>query len=196
MILCVGLLSSSWALPKICLWLDVRGGRDDGGADATLVLDLDLFQAEDWVVSTHSTDSMFGKVDVRFWIAVAHAGGELTERPESTWEVEHFSQLDIRVLRQDTEMRLPVRATSSRDFEARASVLRAGTACMPFEVDFTVGRRAGCGPLNPRADAKRGSREAIDGGRCTFEAMKFKSLLALGAAGALLRPVEPIQPKP
>ena len=36
-----------------------------GGADATLVLDLDLFQAEDWVVSTHSTDSMFGKVDVR-----------------------------------------------------------------------------------------------------------------------------------
>ena len=41
-----------------------------GEEDATLVLELDLFQEEDWVVSTHSTDSMFGKVDVRFWICI------------------------------------------------------------------------------------------------------------------------------
>ena len=39
------------------------------------MLDLDLFQAEDWVVSTHSTDSMFGKVDVRFWIALLMPAG-------------------------------------------------------------------------------------------------------------------------
>ena len=64
--LCVGLLSSGWAhaqdLP-FGLTFEVEAVA---GADATLVLDLDLFQEEDWVVSTHSTDSMFGKVDVRF----------------------------------------------------------------------------------------------------------------------------------
>ena len=145
-ILCVGLVSSGWAhaqdLP-FGLTFDVEGTT--GGADATLVLDLDLFQAEDWVVSTHSTDSMFGKVDVRLLdLPLLIPAGELTERPESTWDVEHFSQLDIRVLRQDTEMRLPVRATSSRDFEAKGQVFFVlEPLCMPFEVDFTVGRRAG-----------------------------------------------------
>ena len=90
-------------------------------------------------------DSVFGKVDVRFLdLPLLMPAGELTERPESTWEVEHFSQLDIRVLRQDTEMRLPMRATSSRDFEAKGQVFFVlEPLCMPFEVDFTVGRRAG-----------------------------------------------------
>ena len=144
--LCVGLVSGGWAhaqdLP-FGLTFEVEGTT--GGADATLVLDLDLFQKEDWVVSTHSTDSMFGKVDVRFLdLPLLMPAGELTERPESTWEVEHFSQLDIRVLRQDTEMRLPMRATSSRDFEAKGQVFFVlEPLCMPFEVDFTVGRRAG-----------------------------------------------------
>ena len=144
--LCVGLLSNCWVhaqdLP-FGLTFEVEGAT--GGADATLVLDLDLFQAEDWVVSTHSTDSMFGKVDVRFLdFPLLMPAGVLTERPESTWEVEHFSQLDIRVLRQDTEMRLPVRSTSDRDFEARGQVFFVlEPLCMPFEVDFMVGRRAG-----------------------------------------------------
>ena len=144
--LCVWLLFGSWAhaqdLP-FGLTFEVEGTT--GGADATLVLDLDLFQAEDWVVSTHSTDSMFGKVDVRLLdLPLLMPAGELTERPESTWEVEHFSQLDIRVLRQDTEMRLPVRATSGLDFEANGQVFFVlEPLCTPFEVDFTLGRRAG-----------------------------------------------------
>lgn len=145
-ILCVGLVSSGWAQAQdlpFGLTFEVEGTT--GGADATLVLDLDLFQAEDWVVSTHSTDSMFGKVDVRFLdLPLLMPAGVLTERPESTWEVEHFSQLDIRVLRQDTQMRLPVRSTSDRDFEARGQVFFVlEPLCMPFEVDFMVGRRAG-----------------------------------------------------
>ena len=145
-ILCIGLLSNSWAQAQdlpFGLTFEVEGTT--GGADATLVLDLDLFQAEDWVVSTHSTDSMFGKVDVRLLdLPLLMPAGELTERPESTWEVEHFSQLDIRVLRQDTEMRLPVRVTSGLDFEAKGQVFFVlEPLCMPFEVDFTVGRRAG-----------------------------------------------------
>ena len=145
-ILCVGLLSNRLAhaqdLP-FGLAFEVEGAT--GGEDATLVINLDLFQAEDWVVSTHSTDSMFGKVDVRFLdLPLLMPAGELMERPESTWEVEHFSQLDIRVLRQDTEMRLPVRATSGLDFEAKGQVFFVlEPLCMPFEVDFTVGRRAG-----------------------------------------------------
>ncbi len=48
------------------------------------------------------------------------------------------------MLRQDTEMRLPVHATSDRDFEAMGQVFFAlEPLCMPFEVDFTVGRREG-----------------------------------------------------
>ena len=96
-------------------------------------------------MSTHSADSTFGKVNVRFLdLPLLMPAGELTERPESTWEVELFSQLDIRVLRQDTEMRLPVRATSGRDFEARGQVFFVlELLCMPFEVDFTVGRQDG-----------------------------------------------------
>ena len=144
--LCVELLSSGEGFAQdlpFGLTFEVEGTT--GGTDATLVLDLDLFQDEDWVVSMHSTDSMFGKVDVRFLdLPLLMPAGELTERPESTWEVEHFSQLDIRVLRRDTEMRLPVRATSNRDFEAKGQVFFVlEPLCMPFEVDFTVGRRDG-----------------------------------------------------
>jgi hypothetical protein len=144
--LCAGLLLGGLVhaqdLP-FGLTFEVEGEKE--GVEATLVMDLDLFQKEDWVVSTHSTDSMFGKVDVRFLdLPLLMPAGELTERPESTWEVEHFSQLAIRVLRQDTEMRLPVRATSDRDFEAMGQVFFVlEPLCMPFEVDFTVGRREG-----------------------------------------------------
>ena len=144
--LCVGLLSSGWGhaqdLP-FGLTFEVEGAT--GEADATLVLELDLIQQEDWVVSTHSNDSMFGKVEVRFLdLPLLMPAGVLTERPESTLEVEHFSQLDIRVLRQDTEMRLPVRATSDLDFEAKGQVFFVlEPLCVPFEVDFTVDRRAG-----------------------------------------------------
>ena len=144
--LCVELLFSGEGFAQdlpFGLTFEVEGTT--GGTYATLVLDLDLFQDEDWVVSMHSTDSMFGKVDVRFLdLPLLMPAGELTERPESTWEVEHFSQLDIRVLRRDTKMRLPVRATSNRDFEAKGQVFFVlEPLCMPFEVDFTVGRRDG-----------------------------------------------------
>lgn len=144
--LCAGLLlGGSVHAQDLPFGLTFEVEGTTGGGDATLVLELDLFQAEDWVVSTHSTDSMFGKVDVRFLdLPLLMPAGELTERPESTWEVEHFSQLVIRVLRQDTEMRLPVRATSDRDFEAMGQVFFVlEPLCVPFEVDFTVDRRAG-----------------------------------------------------
>jgi len=145
-LLSVGLLSSGLGLAQhLPFGLAFEVEAVAGEEDATLVMELDLFQEEDWVVSTHSTDSMFGKVDVRFLdLPLLMPAGELTERPESTWEVEHFSQLDIRVLRRDTEMRLPVRATSDLDFEAKGQVFFVlEPLCMPFEVDFTVGRRAG-----------------------------------------------------
>ena len=145
-LLSVGLLSSGLGLAQdLPFGLAFEVEAVAGDADATLVMELDLFQEEDWVVSTHSTDSTFGKVNVRFLdLPLLMPAGELTERPESTWEVEHFSQLDIRVLRQDTEMRLPMRATSSRDFEAKGHVFFVlEPLCMPFEVDFTVGRQDG-----------------------------------------------------
>ena len=66
------------------LTFKVEGEKE--GVEATLVMDLDLFQKEDWVVSTHSTDSMFGKVDVRFLdLPLLMPAGVLTERPEPTW---------------------------------------------------------------------------------------------------------------
>ena len=54
-------------------------------------------------------------------------------------------------------MRLPVRATSGLDFEAKGQVFFVlEPLCMPFEVDFTVGRRAGVWAVESTADAKRG----------------------------------------
>ena len=101
LLLGVGLLSSGLGLAQgLPFGLAFEVEAVAGEEDATLVMELDLFQEEDWVVSTHSTDSMFGKVDVRFLdLPLLMPAGELTESPESTWEVEHFSQLDIRVLR-------------------------------------------------------------------------------------------------
>ena len=53
------------------------------------------------------------------------------------------------MLSQDTEMRLPVRATSGCDFEAKGQVFFAlEPLCMPFKVDFTVGRRVGVWPVD------------------------------------------------
>lgn len=69
-----------------------------------LVFDLDL-GPDDWVVSSHSTDSMFGKFSLRFQEPQAiELIGSMEEFPPSAWEVEPFSQLDIKVIREDTRL--------------------------------------------------------------------------------------------
>ncbi len=69
-----------------------------------LILDLDV-DPGDWVVSWYSTDSMFGKVASRFQEPQALTlMGAMEEIPPSQWEVEPFSQLDIKVIRRDTRM--------------------------------------------------------------------------------------------
>ena len=74
------------------------------GEEHDLVFDLDLGPG-DWVVSSHSTDSMFGKFSLRFQEPQAiQLMGSMEEFPPSAWEVEHFSQLDIKVIRQDTRL--------------------------------------------------------------------------------------------
>ena len=74
------------------------------GEEHDLVFDLDLGPG-DWVVSSHSTDSMFGKFSLRFQEPQAiQLIGSIEEFPPSAWEVEHFSQLDIKVIRQDTRL--------------------------------------------------------------------------------------------
>ena len=74
------------------------------GEEHDLVFDLDLGPG-DWVVSSHSTDSMFGKFSLRFQEPQAiQLIGSMEEFPPSAWEVEHFSQLDIKVIRQDTRL--------------------------------------------------------------------------------------------
>lgn len=68
------------------------------------MFDLDLGPG-DWVVSSHSTDSMFGKFSLRFQEPQAiQLIGSMKEFPPSAWEVEHFSQLDIKVIRLAAEI--------------------------------------------------------------------------------------------
>ena len=74
------------------------------GEEHDLVFDLDL-GPDDWVVSSHSTDSMFGKFSLRFQEPQAiELIGSMEEFPPSAWEVEPFSQLDIKVIREDTRL--------------------------------------------------------------------------------------------
>ena len=98
------------------------------GEEHDLVFDLDLGPG-DWVVSSHSTDSMFGKFSLRFQEPQAiELMGSMEEFPPSAWEVEHFSQLDIKVIRQDTRLVQRVSIDQAHQGELQwGSVLRLGT---------------------------------------------------------------------
>ena len=106
-----------------------------------LVFDLDLGPG-DWVVSSHSTDSMFGKFSLRFqdpqaieWI------GSMEEVPTSKWEVEPFSQLDIKVIRQDTRIvqRIAIDEAQRGDLHGEVFFVLE-PMCTPFETTFTLTR--------------------------------------------------------
>ena len=107
--------------------------------DWNLILDLDM-DPGDWVVSSYSTDSMFGKVALRF--QEPHAVtllGSIEEMPPSQWEVEPFSQLDIKVIRRDTRMiqRLAMDAHHTEDIHGRVFFVLE-PLCTPFETTFTL----------------------------------------------------------
>lgn len=104
-----------------------------------LILDLDM-DPGDWVVSSYSTDSMFGKVALRF--QEPHALtllGSIEEIPPSQWEVEPFSGLDIKVIRRDTRMtqRLAMTPGHSEDIHGRVFFVLE-PLCTPFETTFTL----------------------------------------------------------
>ncbi|MDC3044357.1 hypothetical protein OA144_00005, partial [bacterium] len=108
-----------------------------------VVLDLDL-GPRDWVVSSYSTDSMFGKVALRF--QEPHALtllGPMEEIPPSQWEVEPFSQLDIKVIRHDTRMiqTLAIAPGHTEDIHGRVFFVLE-PLCTPFETTFTLQRDA------------------------------------------------------
>ena len=107
--------------------------------DWNLILDLDM-DPGDWVVSSYSTDSMFGKVALRF--QEPHAVtllGSIEEMPPSQWEVEPFSQLDIKVIRRDTRMmqRLAMDDHHTEDIHGRVFFVLE-PLCTPFETTFTL----------------------------------------------------------
>ena len=104
-----------------------------------LILDLDV-DPGDWVVSSYSTDSMFGKVALRF--QEPHALtllGPMEEIPPSQWEVEPFSQLDIKVIRHDTRMiqALAIVPGHTKDIHGRVFFVLE-PLCTPFETTFTL----------------------------------------------------------
>lgn len=108
-----------------------------------VVLDLDI-GPRDWVVSSYSTDSMFGKVALRF--EEPHALtllGPMEEIPPSQWEVEPFSQLDIKVIRHDTRMiqKLAIAPGHTDDIHGRVFFVLE-PLCTPFETTFTLQRDA------------------------------------------------------
>lgn len=118
--------------------LDVALEPADKG-EWNLILDLDLDRG-DWVVSSYSTDSMFGKVSLRF--QEPHALtllGVMEEIPPSQWEVEPFSQLDIKVIRRDTRMiqRLAMDLNHVGDIHGRVFFVLE-PLCTPFETTFTL----------------------------------------------------------
>ena len=107
--------------------------------DWNLILDLDM-DPGDWVVSSYSTDSMFGKVALRFQEPRAVTLlGSIEEMPPSQWEVEPFSQLDIKVIRRDTRMiqRLAMDAHHTEDIHGRVFFVLE-PLCTPFETTFTL----------------------------------------------------------
>lgn len=104
-----------------------------------LMLDLDM-DPGDWVVSSYSTDSMFGKVALRF--REPHALtllGSIEEIPPSQWEVEPFSERDIKVIRRDTRMiqRLTMNPRHSKDIHGTVFFVLE-PLCTPFETTFTM----------------------------------------------------------
>ena len=104
-----------------------------------LILDLDLEPGE-WVVSSCSTDSMFGKVALWFHESQAlKLLGSIEEIPPSQWEVEPFSQLEIKVIRRDTRMiqRLTVDPNHAEDIHGRVFFVLE-PLCTPFETTFTL----------------------------------------------------------
>ena len=114
--------------------------------DWNLILDLDM-DPGDWVVSSYSTDSMFGKVALRF--QEPHAVtllGSIEEMPPSQWEVEPFSQLDIKVIRRDTRMmqRLAMNPNHVDDIHGKVFFVLE-PLCTPFETTFTLIHASGGG---------------------------------------------------
>ena len=123
-----------------------------------VVLDLDI-GPRDWVVSSYSTDSMFGKVALRF--QEPHALtllGPMEEIPPSQWEVEPFSQLDIKVIRHDTRMiqTLAIAPGHTEDIHGRVFFVLE-PLCTPFETTFTL-----------QLDAQKGWRAVNTGSRDAF----------------------------
>ena len=104
-----------------------------------LILDLDM-DPGDWVVSSYSTDSMFGKVALRFQEPEALTLlGAMEEIPSSQWEVEPFSQLDIRVLRRDKRMIQRIFMDSNHVDDIHGKVFFVlEPLCTPFETTFTL----------------------------------------------------------
>ena len=109
------------------------------GEEHDLVFDLDLGPG-DWVVSSHSTDSMFGKFSLRFQEPQAiQLIGSIEEFPPSAWEVEHFSQLDIKVIRQDTRLVQRVAINQADQGELNGAVFFVlEPLCMPFRTSVLL----------------------------------------------------------
>lgn len=111
------------------------------GEEHDLVFDLDLGPG-DWVVSSHSTDSMFGKFSLRFQEPQAiQLSGSMEEFPPSAWEVEHFSQLDIKVIRQDTRLvqRISIDQAHQGDLNGEVFFVLE-PLCMPFRTSVLLRR--------------------------------------------------------
>jgi len=111
-----------------------------------LILDLDM-DPGDWVVSSYSTDSMFGRVALRFQEPEALTLlGAMEEIPPSQWEVEPFSQLDIKVLRRDTRMiqRVAMGPNHLDDIHGKVFFVLE-PLCTPFETTFTLTHTSGGG---------------------------------------------------
>ena len=104
-----------------------------------LILDLDM-DPGDWVVSSYSTDSMFGRVALRFQEPEALTlSGAMEEIPPSQWEVEPFSQLDIKVIRRDTRMIQPMAMDLNHVDDIHGKVFFVlEPLCTPFETTFTL----------------------------------------------------------
>ena len=104
-----------------------------------LILDLDM-DPGDWVVSSYSTDSMFGRVALRFQEPEALTlSGAMEEIPPSQWEVEPFSQLDIKVIRRDTRMIQPMAMDVNHVDAIHGKVFFVlEPLCTPFETTFTL----------------------------------------------------------
>ena len=118
------------------------------GEEHDLVFDLDLGPG-DWVVSTHFTDSMFGKFSLRFQEPQAiQLIGSIEEFPPSAYEVEHFSQLDIKVIRQDTRLVQRVAINKAHQGELNGVVFFVlEPLCMPFRTSVLLRKSTEDGQL-------------------------------------------------